>query len=369
MVKPFGWRPIFWLQAPIASAAGIGIFFSAADSISKPEGSYKEPLRTQIAQIDYLGATAWILTIVLFLYGLSSDPISIVPLLLSLFLAFPIFLLIESHLASSPVIPLPILRSRATLLSCLATLALMLSRWTVLFYTPVYTLAVRRWPQASAGLILLPTNFGFGVGGLLAGWLHIRRQGSFYLACVLAFACFAASLFVLAGLSTAASSAPGYMAAAFANGLVTGAILNYTMAHLLHLTPAETHTIVTPLLATFRGFAGSFGSAIGGGIFTRTLKRALERGFVEAGLGERKELTTRLLGSPALAASLQGRERMVAVQGFETALKTLFLAGSVLAVVATVIQAGTGWRGAEEKKGGDVEEDLVGPDEERHRSL
>ncbi|KAL9079638.1 MAG: hypothetical protein Q9157_001469 [Trypethelium eluteriae] len=368
MVKPYGWRPIFWIQAPLASVAGIGIFFSAPDSLSIPEGNHKEPLRTQIAQIDYLGALTWILTIVLFLYGLSSDPISIVPLLLSLFVAFPLFFLIESRLASSPVIPIPILRSRATLLSCLATLALMLARWTVLFYTPVYTLAVRRWSQASAGLILLPTNFGFGVGGLLAGWLHIRRQGSFYLACVIAFACFAASLFVLAGLSTAASSAPVYMAAAFANGLVTGAILNYTMAHLLHLTPAETHTIVTPLLATFRGFAGSFGSAIGGGIFARTLKRALERGFAEAGLEDRQELTTRLLGSPALAARLQGAERAVAAQGFETALKTLFLAGSVLAVVATVIQAGTGWRGAEERKGGDVEEDLVGPDEERHRS-
>lgn len=65
-------------------------------------------------------------------------------------------------------------------MTCLAGLGLMMARWAVLFYTPVYAMAVRGWSPASAGLILVPTNAGFGTGGLLVGWLHIRKSTSYY---------------------------------------------------------------------------------------------------------------------------------------------------------------------------------------------
>lgn len=57
----------------------------------------------------------------------------------------------------------------------------MVARWAVLFFTPVYAIAVRDWAPASAGLILVPTNLGFGSGGLIVGWVHIRKTGSYYL--------------------------------------------------------------------------------------------------------------------------------------------------------------------------------------------
>lgn len=57
----------------------------------------------------------------------------------------------------------------------------MSSRWMVLFYTPVYAIAVRGWVPAAAGTLLIPTNLGFATGGLIVGWLHIRRAGSFYM--------------------------------------------------------------------------------------------------------------------------------------------------------------------------------------------
>lgn len=58
---------------------------------------------------------------------------------------------------------------------------MMISRWLVLFYSPVYFIAVRGWSQASFGLVLLATNGGFAVGGLAVGFLHIKRAGSFWL--------------------------------------------------------------------------------------------------------------------------------------------------------------------------------------------
>lgn len=93
---------------------------------------------------------------------------------------FAAFLAIESNWVAEPIIPINVLKTRSVLATCLSGLGLMMARWSVLFYTPVYALAVREWTPASAGLILIPTNVGFGLGGLLVGWLHIRQAGSYY---------------------------------------------------------------------------------------------------------------------------------------------------------------------------------------------
>jgi hypothetical protein len=110
---------------------------------------------------------------------LASPNIIIWPIPLSL-VFFAIFVVVESRWTEEPVVPIRLLRTRSVLLTCIASLGLMMARWSVLFFTPVYAMAVRGWSPASAGLILLPTNAGFGMGGLLVGWLHIRKAGSYY---------------------------------------------------------------------------------------------------------------------------------------------------------------------------------------------
>lgn len=98
-------------------------------------------------------------------------------------------------------------------------------------------------------------------------------------------------------------------------------------------------------MATFRGFAGSFGSAIGGGFFTRILRAKLEKGFEEhGGLAGKEDLVRRLLGSPALVKSLTGSERAVAVAGYTSSVDGLLVFGAGLALVMVLLQAGTGWK-------------------------
>lgn len=170
-------------------------------------------------------------------------------------------------------------------------------------------------------------------------------------ACIISFTLFGCTLALLSQISTPSTPAPLYLLSVFVNGLCIGAALNYTLAHLLHLTPPSTHFISTSLLTTFRGFAGSFGSAIGGGLFVRVLKAKLEEGFEEnGGLKGREDLVRKLLGSPALAKSLEGAERSVAISGYVEALRTLFLAGMGLAAIMVFVQAGTGWKTGVEKK-------------------
>lgn len=61
-------------------------------------------------------------------------------------------------------------------------------------------------------------------------------------------------------------------------------------------------------------------------------------------------LIRKLLGSPALVQTLQGAEKEVAVQGYATAIKGLFLCGTALAVLMILVQALTGWAAPEEEK-------------------
>ncbi|KAI1140334.1 MFS general substrate transporter [Hypoxylon sp. FL0543] len=364
LISVTGWRALFWIQVPLSLIAGLAIYLSIPSSFTPGQGFKRGSLTAKLKRIDYPGALFLSATVVLFLFGLSGT-IQAIPLVLSL-ATLVVFVLIEYFVAADPIIPITVIQNRGALLSCLSQLGFMAARWTVLFYAPITALAVRGFSPATSGSILIPTNIGFGSGGLLVGWLHVRRTGSFWLPCVVSFALFAASLFLLSLASAPDVPIALYVGIVFLNGLFTGAALNYTLAHLLHLTLPDTHYVATSLLGTFRGFAGSFGSAIGGGIFARTLRESLERGFKEIdGSGQdRSELIRKLIGSPALVynGGLGPLERQVAVQGYVDALGVLFQAAVVLSIFVLVIQAASGWRGPLDK-GKDQEIGGAGDDE------
>jgi MFS family permease len=341
-----GWRWLFLGQAPIALIGGAVLLLSIPSTFTTgKQDDSKVPTVTRLAKLDYIGAITLTASIVLVLYSLGAPRhIPLLPLILSPFV-FATFILNEVYLSSDPIIPISLLKSRGLLLTCLATVGYMMARWAVLFYTPTYAIAVRNWSPASAGAILVPTNAGFALGGLLVGGLHIRRSGSFYVPTLVVYILFPFTMVLLAMLSTHDSNKWLYVLDVLVSGALTGAALNYNLAHVLHLTPKNTHYVATSLLATFRGFSGSFGSAIGGGMFSRTLYNSLTRQFAERGINN-DELVIRLLGSPALVGSLKGVQKEVAVKGYEEALKMLFLSGAGLAALMIFVQAGTGWKDA-----------------------
>ncbi|KJR81338.1 MFS multidrug transporter [Sporothrix schenckii 1099-18] len=365
-----GWRMLFLMQAPFALLAGVGILLSMPKLGARELGGGATAVDKhgreltvwqKLARIDYLGAALLALTILLFLYGLSGTVhpkyILLSGVSLLLFVATEVWY-VPRVTGGDPIVPVEVLRSRGVLFSCLAQLGVMSARWTVLYYAPIYVLAVRGFSAATSGSALIPTNVGFGIGGLVIGWLHVRRSGAFWLPSVVSLFLFAGTLAVVGLLSRADASGLGtaaYVLALFANGFCTGAYLNYTLAHVLHLTRPSTHFIITSLLATFRGFAGSFGTSIGGGFFMRRLAIQLTDGFTQLDGGNlssaRRTLITQLVGSPALVfgndrqghAVLNDAERRVAVSGYESALGELYRWGAIVALVVILVQAGTGW--------------------------
>ncbi|PYH98079.1 MFS general substrate transporter [Aspergillus ellipticus CBS 707.79] len=361
LVPVYGWRFMFWLQASAAVLVG-PVLFSAIPKRPGEEHLGRQALLQKLAKVDYAGALMLCISVFLLLSSLSASEIQVTPIILSL-ASLLVFLLIESRYTTEPIIPIEVLRLRSVLLTCLSGVACMMARWAVLFYSPVYALVVRDWSPASAGLILVPTNAGFGLGGLLVGWIHIRETGSYYVSGLVAYLLFALSNLVMSVLSSPDSSTIAYIAATFLSGFAVGSIISYTLSHLLHLTDPKVHYVVTALLGMSRGFAGSFGASIGGGFFQRTLKEGLETGFSKHGITDSDDLVRKLLGSPALAKSLTGIEKAVAVQSYEHAIKMLLLGSCVLTLLAAAAHGGTGWVGYKAKRQNDVE-DVVGEESE-----
>jgi hypothetical protein len=212
-----------------------------------------------------------------------------------------------------------------------------------LVLTPVYFISVRSWTPAAAGTTLLPTNVGFAVGGLIVGWLHIRKFKSYYNSCIIIRASFAISSLVVSRLCTLNSTVAWYMLNLFVNGACTGAVLNYTLSHVLYLNLPDAYFIVNSLMSTYRGFASSFGSAFGGAIFSRVLIFSLEKEFKRRGLVEKQDLFQKLLGSPALIASAVASEKEAIIRAFVTAFKVLFIIASAFSLVVILVQTCAGW--------------------------
>ena len=349
-----GWRAVFWLQIPLTlGAATVALFaipkFDQISSKLEQDSSMGEKL----SRIDYFGILTLISSVVLLLYSLSSPKILVTPIVLSALMQ-TLFIFVELKWAVEPIIPYAVLRSKGNILTGLATIGVMSARWGILFYAPVYALAVRGWSQAEAGLMLLPTNTGFALGGIIVGWLHISKGGAFYVSSLVTYALFSLSLVAVSQIATPSSNIWVFILALFVNGMLTGALLNYTLVHVLYLTLPATHVIVLPLNAMFRSLSGSFGSSIFGGIFLRTLRGRLREDFKDAGLHGKGKLIDRLVGTPTLVSTLNGIEKEIALDGYVAALKAIFVAGAVLALFMALVQAFTGWTAPTNEKGDDV---------------
>ena len=167
---------------------------------------------------------------------------------------------------------------------------------------------------------------------------------------------FAATLFILSQISVPETLAWAYMLVPFANGLCTGAALNYTLVHALHITQPSTHFVVSSLISTFRGFGASFGATLGSGIWERALTSTFNSILDQRNLPRDPVLLEKLIGSPAVVASLTGLRKEIAILSYEAAFKALFLSGGIMALVFLTIQAGTGWKAPEKTEA--AEEDI-----------
>lgn len=147
---PFtGWRALFWLQIPICLASGLVLLFALPADFHSGTASDGGATWKRLRNLDYLGAVLLTTSLVLVLYAMAAPKqIPIWPIVVSAFVLV-LFVNNEVYLAQDPIIPIPLLKSKGLLLTCLGTLGFMAGRWSVLFYAPTYALAVRTWSLSS----------------------------------------------------------------------------------------------------------------------------------------------------------------------------------------------------------------------------
>lgn len=254
-----------------------------------------------------------------------------------------LFILIEYRFATLPIIPVSLLSNPATLFGCFCSLLSMTARWVLLYYSPIWAMSVFGFHPAEAGASLIPTSFGFGLGGLVVGAYSVRHAGGYYWQSLVSIILFTATYVAFYFLS---SSAPisSYVYLLVFNGLGAGAVLVYTLAHILSSTHEK--AIVTSLYNTFRGLAPSFGAGIAGGILQRRLQKSLVksiRPYREDGrlTAEDWGLINRLKGSPTLVWQLDGWQKDIGIKAYDYAIRTIFLVAIFAGVLSLVAQVFT----------------------------
>jgi hypothetical protein len=119
------------------------------------------------------------IALVFLLMAAMAETFTILPIIIGC-ISLVTFVIVEYRFADLPMIPMPVLLHSSTGLGCLATMCTMAARWTVLFYAPIWSIAVLGYHPASAGASLIPTSFGFATGGLIVGAAFVRHGGAYY---------------------------------------------------------------------------------------------------------------------------------------------------------------------------------------------
>lgn len=285
-----------------------------------------------------------------------------------------VFAIGEANFAQLPIIPMRTLLHFPTFFNSLSTMCTMGARWAVLFYAPIWSIAVLGFHPAKAGAVLIPASIGFGLGGVLVGWISVRSSRRYYLQSLASIALFACTYVAFIRLPTAASQTT-YALLLVANGLCLGAVLNYGLAHILATTREK--AIVAGLFTTFRGLSPSIGAGIAGGVLQRVIERSVRSSFANHQLSHGMPvhltppdlaLIERLKGSPTYVWQLpEGWQKQAGILAYEEAINRIFLIALCAVGIGFVTMALTIVSTTEEKVEKNVEstssreEELPGP--------
>lgn len=297
-------------------------------------------------------------TLTLLLTSAMASSFALLPLLGGV-ASLALFIVIEARFAQLPIIPVSLLANPATLFSCLCSLLSMTARWVLLYYSPIWAMSVLGFRPAEAGATLIPTSFGFGLGGLFVGAYSVRHAGGYYWQSLVSVALFTMTYVVFYCMPVTAPISQ-YVYLLVFNGLGAGAVLVYTLAHILSTTHEK--AIVTGLYNTFRGLAPSFGAGVAGGILQRRIQKSLVKSIMpyrENGrlTADDWALINRLKGSPTLVWQLKGWQKDIGIKAYEYAIKVIFLFAIVAGILSFVAQVFTYPRSKFEEDGKDKAEE------------
>ncbi|KAK9449050.1 major facilitator superfamily-domain-containing protein [Limtongia smithiae] len=309
-----GWRAAFLLQVPFIVASTLAIKYllvlpdrrevvddgddysfdgeSAVGSDDEYDGAItvmgdrelaeaeRRRERRLLARVDFFGAGMLVIALVLFLLAVSiggnqvpwTHPLVLVTLPLSV-AGLGAWFYIELRVAKEPIIPVQLLSDRTIFGAAMCNWFMTMSVYSLLFYVPLYFVAVRGVSETRAGASLVSNFIGVAMGSFGAG-LYMRSTGRYYALAVISAVVYVlgTALVCTLGMTTNTLLAATYT---YLPGVAYGALLTITLIALIAAVPHEFQAVATSIQYGFRGTGSTLGVAAASAIFQNVLARAL----------------------------------------------------------------------------------------------
>ncbi|KAK9470450.1 major facilitator superfamily domain-containing protein [Dipodascopsis tothii] len=273
MTSAFGWRWAFLVQVPFIAVSTLAIVFAL-----------KLPQPTQAAgrllRVDFLGSFTLVVSLVLFLFAVAvggnqlpwTHPVVVVSLPLSA-LIMGAFVYIERYVAKEPVIPVELLADRTIFGASFTNWFMTMSVYSILYYLPIYVIAVKGVSETTAGVALISNFVGVAAGSFASG-VYMRNTGRYYMIAMVSAVSFVFGVALICTFGRNTS----YTAVLFWTlfpGAGYGALLTITLIALIAAVPQKFQAVTTSIQYGFRGTGSTIGVALSSAVFQNVLLRRL----------------------------------------------------------------------------------------------
>ncbi|KAK9333422.1 major facilitator superfamily domain-containing protein [Lipomyces starkeyi] len=332
-----GWRWAFLLQVPFIVVSSFAIYFNLKSKPTPVSSDSVSETADKLSRIDFAGSITLVLSLVLYLLGLSiggnyvswfSFPVFVAFFLGTIFLAA--FIYVELYIAREPVIPITLLKDRTIFGASFTNWLIMMINYTQLFYVPIYFIAIRGISPTQAGTNIIPNFLGSAFGAIFSGTV-MRTTGRYWWITL-------SSAFILTFgsilINTYSLTTPKWAQVLYimVAGLGFGGLLNCTLIAMVAAVPPELQAVTTAIQYGFRGTGSTVGVAIASAIFQNVLGKKLDQYIVGP---DKSDIISRVSDSIEDIDYIPGEYKADVVQAYLDAFHGVFYFAIFLA--ATVI--------------------------------
>ncbi len=330
------WRWIFWLNLPFCGLGFLTLPFCLR--LQHPPGR----VASKLQRFDWAGAILLTASTTSLLMPISWGGVmfawssfrTLVPLVLGICGLF-VFVLYETRIIKTPLIPLSIFRNRTAVVNYIGTLVHGIVLWCLLYYLPLYYEAVKAYSPIISGVAVFPETFTIAPASILVG-VAVSITGRFRWSLWSGWSLTVLGLGLLYLLNPE-TTVPGFIFLNLVPGLGTG-LLFASMNLASQAAATEKHV---GFAAAMYIFMRSLGQGIGGVVFQSRFAVELRKypdlaSNATALAQDASGLVQVIKGLP------QGTpERTAIVNAYADALKVVWAVMAGLAFVALVLSFGT----------------------------
>ena len=320
----WSWRWIFYINLPL------GILALVVIAATLPGRSERQHRRIDWTGAALLATTLSAIILVTDLGGTAypwSSPIVLG--LMALGVASLVGFLLAERRAAEPVLPLSLFRNRAFTVTSLVALVVGFAMFGSITYLPLFLQVVKGASPTASGMEMLPMMGGMLVSSIVSGQL-ISRTGRYKIYPVVGTAVMTLGLALLSRTAVDTSLAR-ILFTMLLLGLGMGLVMQVLVIAVQNAVDYRDLGVATSGNSLFRSIGGSVGTAVLGAIFAARLAAELAgrmpAGGAERGAGLSLEAMAQL--PPAVRAAY--------AQAFTSAIDTIFLVATVIAVIGFLV--------------------------------